>query len=131
IPPEWGDWAVWQYSDSGTVAGIGGMVDVNKFNGSRADLQALCGAPSSDDGGAPDGGNPLDAGGSDGAAAGADRAGGTDGAARGDGGTASTPPHSCSCALGGRPVSDGAAPLLALPLAALALRASRRRRAAR
>jgi GH25 family lysozyme M1 (1,4-beta-N-acetylmuramidase) len=41
LPNAWGDWAFWQYSDSGSIAGISGGVDVNRFNGSVADLQAF------------------------------------------------------------------------------------------
>ncbi len=41
IPPPWQDWAFWQYSSSGTVNGITGNVDMNRFNGTRAELEAL------------------------------------------------------------------------------------------
>jgi len=40
IPPPWSDWALWQYTDSGTVAGISGGVDMNRYNGTRAELEA-------------------------------------------------------------------------------------------
>ncbi|MEZ4368293.1 MAG: GH25 family lysozyme [Kofleriaceae bacterium] len=43
IPDPWSDWAFWQYTDSGSVDGIAGGVDVNVFNGSMADLLALTG----------------------------------------------------------------------------------------
>jgi len=43
IPPPWQDWAFWQYTDSGRVAGISGNVDVNRFNGTYAQLQELLG----------------------------------------------------------------------------------------
>ncbi len=39
IPAEWPQWTFWQYSD-GTVNGTGG-VDLNAFNGTMADLNAL------------------------------------------------------------------------------------------
>ena len=44
-PPQitaWGTWTFWQYSQSGAVAGIEGGVDLDVFNGSLAELQALC-----------------------------------------------------------------------------------------
>ncbi len=42
IPPPWTDWALWQFTDSGPVAGITtGGVDINRFNGTRDDLLAL------------------------------------------------------------------------------------------
>ena len=43
IPAPWGDWAFWQYTDSGAVDGIPGNVDMNRFNGTFADLMALTG----------------------------------------------------------------------------------------
>jgi len=41
----WTNWAFWQYSDSGTVSGITGAVDLDEFNGSMSDLLALADAP--------------------------------------------------------------------------------------
>jgi GH25 family lysozyme M1 (1,4-beta-N-acetylmuramidase) len=41
IAPPWQDWAFWQYTDSGTVDGVPGPVDMNRFNGTRAQLEAL------------------------------------------------------------------------------------------
>ncbi|HEY4243723.1 MAG TPA: GH25 family lysozyme [Kofleriaceae bacterium] len=38
IANAWSNWAIWQYSDSGTIAGISGGVDVDRFNG---DINAL------------------------------------------------------------------------------------------
>jgi len=38
IAPPWPDWAFWQYTATGAVAGIAGDVDVNRFNGTREDL---------------------------------------------------------------------------------------------
>lgn len=40
----WADWTFWQHSESGTVPGISGSVDLNYFNGSPADLEALTNA---------------------------------------------------------------------------------------
>ena len=41
INDRWGDWAFWQYTSSGSIPGIGGNVDRNRFNGTYAELQAL------------------------------------------------------------------------------------------
>jgi GH25 family lysozyme M1 (1,4-beta-N-acetylmuramidase) len=35
LPRGWNDWKLWQYSDDGEMAGIGGRVDVNVFNGTK------------------------------------------------------------------------------------------------
>ena len=34
----WTSWVIWQYSDSGTVSGISGSVDLDEFNGSMSDI---------------------------------------------------------------------------------------------
>jgi len=41
LPTAWSDWAFWQYSSTGTVAGISGPVDLDRFNGSVEALQDL------------------------------------------------------------------------------------------
>ena len=41
----WGGWTFWQHSESGTVPGIAGGVDLDYFNGTLADLEALASAP--------------------------------------------------------------------------------------
>ncbi|MCB9565182.1 MAG: hypothetical protein H6709_08795 [Kofleriaceae bacterium] len=41
LPTPWTRWTFWQSSDAGTIAGIPGGVDVDRFNGSRADLDRL------------------------------------------------------------------------------------------
>jgi len=44
-PPQitaWSTWTFWQYSQTGQVPGISGAVDLDVFNGSLAQLQALC-----------------------------------------------------------------------------------------
>ena len=49
IPPNtgiWPDWAFWQYSDQGSVDGIGGDVDLDIFNGDTAQLEDFVIAPS-------------------------------------------------------------------------------------
>ena len=45
VPPSWGDWTFWQYTDSGSVSGITGSatVDLNVFHGTLADLQSWAG----------------------------------------------------------------------------------------
>jgi MYXO-CTERM domain-containing protein len=43
IPPPWEDWAFWQYTDTGRVAGISGNVDVNRFNGTYDQLVEMLG----------------------------------------------------------------------------------------
>jgi lysozyme len=41
----WDGWTFWQHSESGAVNGIDGGVDLDYFNGSLADLEALANAP--------------------------------------------------------------------------------------
>src|SRR6185436_19864854 len=41
IAPPWADWAFWQYTSSGSVAGIPGNVDTNRFNGTIDDLRQM------------------------------------------------------------------------------------------
>ena len=41
IPAPWTKWAFWQYTSSGRVDGITGNVDVNRFDGTEAQLLAL------------------------------------------------------------------------------------------
>lgn len=41
IPAGFPTWTAWQYTDSGSVAGVSGNVDRNKFNGTRDRLVAL------------------------------------------------------------------------------------------
>jgi lysozyme len=53
-PTPWTSWSLWQYSDTGTVSGISGQVDLDRFDGTLAQLQALAGgAGSTTDAGAP------------------------------------------------------------------------------
>ena len=42
-PSPWDDWAMWQYSSTGSVPGIAGDVDLDVFNGTMADLEMLAG----------------------------------------------------------------------------------------
>ena len=44
LPAPWQRWTFWQYSESGSVAGISGGVDMDRFNGSVADLLAFAGS---------------------------------------------------------------------------------------
>ncbi|OOG80354.1 hypothetical protein B0E41_20825 [Hydrogenophaga sp. A37] len=41
LPKGWTRWTFWQHSQSGSVAGVPGPVDLNRFNGGPAQLQAL------------------------------------------------------------------------------------------
>jgi GH25 family lysozyme M1 (1,4-beta-N-acetylmuramidase) len=43
IPLPWSDWAIWQYDDKGSVAGVSGDCDMNLWNGDLASLQAFAG----------------------------------------------------------------------------------------
>ncbi len=49
MPSGWTDWHFWQHADNGSVAGIGGNVDSDFFNGTLPQLQALTIAPSAPD----------------------------------------------------------------------------------
>ncbi len=50
VPTGWDRWTIHQYCDCGSVAGIAGNVDVDRFNGSLADLEALTSMPVCGDG---------------------------------------------------------------------------------
>ena len=39
MPTAWSDWAMWQYSSTGSVAGIAGNVDLDRFNGDALALE--------------------------------------------------------------------------------------------
>lgn len=41
LPKGWTRWTFWQHSQNGRVAGVPGTVDLNRFNGGPAQLQAL------------------------------------------------------------------------------------------
>jgi len=43
VPDAWSTWVFWQYTDSGSVPGIDVDVDLNRFNGTKADLEAFAG----------------------------------------------------------------------------------------
>lgn len=40
LPPAWPFWAIWQYSAQGSVPGIAGAVDLDRFNGTIDQLRA-------------------------------------------------------------------------------------------
>jgi GH25 family lysozyme M1 (1,4-beta-N-acetylmuramidase) len=40
VPRGWGRWTFWQFTSSGACPGINGHVDMNRFAGTRADLEA-------------------------------------------------------------------------------------------
>lgn len=42
IPNAWKTWTFWQHSEKGQVKGIKGPVDLNRFNGTFMELEALC-----------------------------------------------------------------------------------------
>jgi lysozyme len=44
LPSGWNAFKIWQYSDAGHVAGIPATVDLDRFNGTLADLEAFSGA---------------------------------------------------------------------------------------
>ncbi|MBL4660370.1 MAG: hypothetical protein JKY19_08435, partial [Alcanivoracaceae bacterium] len=41
VPVGWKSWTFWQWSQSGTVDGITGAVDMDRFNGDRESFSAL------------------------------------------------------------------------------------------
>jgi lysozyme len=41
LPSAWQKWALWDYSGTGKVPGITGIVDLVKFNGTQANLKSL------------------------------------------------------------------------------------------
>jgi len=41
LPNGWTTWLLWQYSQSGTVNGVSGSVDLDQHNGALANLEAL------------------------------------------------------------------------------------------
>lgn len=43
----WDNWTFWQYSSTGTVAGISGNIDLDYFNGSSDDLKSFITSPAS------------------------------------------------------------------------------------
>lgn len=43
VASSWGDFRFWQYSDNGSVPGISGGVDLDRFNGTLAQLEAYAG----------------------------------------------------------------------------------------
>jgi lysozyme len=43
VPAGWDNWTLWQYTESGTVTGVTGNVDMDRFNGSAEQLAALAG----------------------------------------------------------------------------------------
>ncbi|MDP2341618.1 MAG: GH25 family lysozyme [Deltaproteobacteria bacterium] len=45
VPPTWNRWTFHQYSSTGGVSGIGGNVDMNRFNGTLAELRRLEAGP--------------------------------------------------------------------------------------
>ncbi len=92
VPAPWTSAVFWQYSWTGTVNGIPGQVDLDRFFGSLSDLQAFA-APPTPDAGTNDAG-------ADAAADAATDSKATSGDATGDEG-ASPPGGGCSCEAAG------------------------------
>ena len=57
LPAPWDTWAFWQFTDAGSVPGISGGIDVDRFNGSLDELRALAGGGGSGSGGGGGGGS--------------------------------------------------------------------------
>ncbi|MGZ3438532.1 MAG: glycoside hydrolase family 25 protein [Polyangia bacterium] len=125
IPPGWKGFTFHQYSDSGSVSGISGAVDLDVFNGDKAALDKLASnntAPPADGGTAHDlggaasdggtGGDDLAGGGGAGGGGGDGTGGNGDTGGKGDT-TGTAMGHGCS--VGG--AGDGAAAPLVLVLA--------------
>ena len=55
VPGAWSTWTFWQRTSTGRVNGISGNVDMNKFNGSDAQLAKIANAYSGSDAPAPSG----------------------------------------------------------------------------
>jgi len=47
LPSSWSAWTFWQYSDAGSVEGISGTTDLDRFNGSLSSLRAFAAAAGS------------------------------------------------------------------------------------
>ncbi len=56
VPGGWNRWTFWQKSQTGRIDGISGAVDINRFNGTRAQLATLAQAADAVDGDTGDGG---------------------------------------------------------------------------
>jgi lysozyme len=129
-PPPWTTATFWQYSFTGTVQGITGQVDLDRFVGSASQLMAFANPPAPDLGGGDLGGAD---GGTGDAATGGDLAGGDlAGVGAGDAGGPKGATGGCTCELVRRANgSDRIGTLLTLTGLALGLaaRAIRRRRA--
>ena len=41
IPAQWAAWTFWQFTETGTVPGVGSKVDLDRFNGASTDLKML------------------------------------------------------------------------------------------
>jgi lysozyme len=61
MPSGWSTWRFWQYSDTGSVSGVPAMVDLDEFDGALRDLLAFAAGDPVDAGG-PDGADVVDAG---------------------------------------------------------------------
>jgi len=91
LPSAWSSWLFWQYSDTGSVSGISDQVDLNRFNGSLAQLAAYAsggggggGSSSGSSGGGSSGGSSS--GGSSGSSGGSSSSGSSGSSSGGCGG---------------------------------------------
>ena len=62
VPGGWKTWTFWQRSSTGRISGISGAVDINRFNGTHAQLAALAHAASTGGGTDPGTGTSPDPG---------------------------------------------------------------------
>ena len=62
LPTGWSNWNFWQYSQSGSVNGISGNVDMDYFNGTLAQLNAFVGSGQTAQPSSTDSGTSADAG---------------------------------------------------------------------
>ncbi|HEY5243321.1 MAG TPA: GH25 family lysozyme [Polyangiaceae bacterium] len=89
LPSAWSSWLFWQYSDTGSVSGISDAVDLNRFNGSLAQLAAYASGGS--------GGGSS----SSGSSSGGSSSGGSGGSSSGSGGSGSSGGSSSGSSSGG------------------------------
>jgi lysozyme len=101
LPSAWSSWLFWQYSDTGSVSGIGDAVDLNRFNGSLAQLAAYAG------GGGGSSGGSSSSGSSGGSSGGGSSSGGSSGGGSSSGGSSSSGSSSSGSSSSGGSSSGG------------------------
>jgi lysozyme len=104
LPHEWTTWTFWQNSDTGSVNGISGAVDLDEFNGTLAQLGAITGgssSSSSSSGGSSSGGSSGSSGGSSsGSSSGVGTTSSSGSSSGSTGGSSGTPPGGSSSGVG-------------------------------